>query len=110
MKFYVTENKRLIVEMHSYDRFDTQATGFVPAPNAKILISEKNFLEELTVKVREAIASVLKEYQPTFAELPLKQVFDEKRKQIQQSYDTEEAVADIIRTWDCATLSGEEWT
>ncbi|MTB64105.1 hypothetical protein GGG87_03695 [Streptococcus sp. zg-86] len=109
MKFYVTENKRLIVEMHSYDKFDTQATGFVPIPKTKILISEKRFLEELTVNIREAIASVLKEYQSGVAELPLKPVFDEKRKQIQHSYDTEEAVADIIRNWDCATLSEEDW-
>ncbi|MBF0788209.1 hypothetical protein IR123_10010 [Streptococcus sp. 19428wC2_LYSM12] len=110
MKFYITDDKRIIVEMQSYDRFDTQATGFVPVPGVKIQMTEKEFAEELTVKIRKAIASVLKEYQPGVAELPLKSIFEEKCNQIRQSYDTEEAVADVIRTWDCATLTDEEWT
>lgn len=110
MKILIGENKRLIVTMDWNDRFDSQATVYAPMPKATIQLKDNLYAPEIEEKCREAIAGVLKEYELLIGELPLKEVFDEKRRQIAQSYDTEEAVADIVSAWDCATLSDEEWT
>lgn len=109
MKFYLGDDKRLIVESSWADRFDHQATIYTVEPKTKIQLRSKR-MEVIEQEIRQAIASVIKKYQAEMAELPLKAIFDEKRRQIRESYDTEQAVADVLDANDCATLTDEEWT
>ncbi|HEL2343261.1 TPA: hypothetical protein U0J94_001551 [Streptococcus suis] len=98
MKFYLGDDKRLIVESSWHDRFDYKGEIYVNEPKTKIQL-RSNQTEAIEQEIRQAIAGVIKKYQAEMAELPLKDIFDEKRKQIRESYDTEQAVADVIERW-----------
>ncbi|HHT7795517.1 TPA: hypothetical protein ACT2H1_001081 [Streptococcus suis] len=95
MKFYLGDDKRLIVEPSWFDCFDHTGKEYVNLPKAKIQLKSKvtNVIES---EIRLAIAEVIKEYQAEMADLPLEDIFNEKRKQVRESYDTEQAITDVI--------------
>ncbi|HEM4402300.1 TPA: hypothetical protein U1Y72_000595 [Streptococcus suis] len=98
MKIYIADDKRLIVEPSWFDRFDHKGEIYVNEPKAKIQLKAK-VAEEIEQDIRKTMAEVIKEYQAKMADLPLEDIFDEKRKQVRESYDTEQAVADVIERW-----------
>lgn len=98
MKFYIADDKRLIVETSWNDRFDNKGGVFVYEPKSKIqLISEVT--AEIEQDIRKAVADVISRHQAKFDKIPLEDIFEEKRKQIRESYDTEQAIADAIERW-----------
>lgn len=98
MKFYIADDKRLIVESSWRDRFDHKGEIYVNEPKTKIQLKAK-VTEEIEQDIRKSVAEVITRYQTLFEELPLEDIFDEKRKQIRESYDTEQAIADAIERW-----------
>lgn len=99
MKFYIGDDKRLIVESSWRDRFDNKGEIYVNEPKAKIQLKAK-VTDEIEQDIRKSVAEVITRYQTLFEELPLEDIFDEKRKQIRESYDTEQAIADAIERWN----------
>lgn len=95
MKFYIADDKRLIVELSWRDRFDHMGEIYVNEPKTKIQLKAK-VTEEIEQDIRKSVAEVITRYQTLFKELPLEDVFNEKRKQIRESYDTEQAIADVV--------------
>ena len=98
MKFYIADDKRLIVEPSWRDRLDCKGEIYVSEPKAKIQLKAK-VTEEIEQDIRKSVAEVITRYQKIFEELPLESVFSEKRKPIRESYDTEQAIADVIERW-----------
>lgn len=108
MRFFISENKTLYFRP-DYEIYNS--TGEVPyILGAHLQLKGTAFQKEIECKINKAIASVLKEYEPQFAELDLKPIFDEKRRQLKESFDTDEALAKIVDIWDCAELTEREWT
>ncbi len=98
MKFYIGDDKRLIVKTSWNDRFDQNGGVFVFEPKSKIqLISE--VAVEIEQDIRKAVADVISRHQAKFDKIPLEDIFEEKRKQVRESYDTEQAIADAIERW-----------
>lgn len=95
MKFYIADDKRLIIEPSWRDRFDHKAEAYVSEPKTKIQLKAK-VAEEIEQDIRKSVAEVITRYQTLFEKLPLEDIFEEKRKQIRESYDTEQAIADVI--------------
>ena len=95
MKFYIADDKRLIVEPSWRDRFDHKGEIYVNEPKTKIQLKAK-VAEEIEQAIRKSVAEVITRYQTLFEELPLEDIFSEKHKQIRESYDTEQAVADVV--------------
>ena len=95
MKFYIGDDKRLIVESSWRDRFDNKGEIYVNEPKTKIQLKAK-VTEEIEQDIRKSVAEVITRYQTLFEELPLEDIFEEKRKQIRESYDTEQAIADVV--------------
>ncbi|HEL1619427.1 TPA: hypothetical protein ACGPBJ_001246 [Streptococcus suis] len=98
MKIYIADDKRLIVEPSWFDRFDHKGEIYVNEPKAKIQLKAK-VAEEIEQDIRKTMAEVIARFQTLFEQLPLDEIFDEKRKQIRESYDTEQAIADVIERW-----------
>ena len=98
MKFYIADDKRLIVESSWRDRFDCKGEIYVNEPKTKIQLKAK-VTDEIEQDIRKSVAEVITRYQTLFEELPLEDVFNEKRKQIRESYDTEQAIADAVERW-----------
>ena len=98
MKFYIADDKRLIVESSWRDRFDHNGGIYVSEPKAKIQLKAK-VTEEIEQDIRKSVAEVITRYQTIFEELPLEDIFSEKHKQIRESYDTEQAVSDVMERW-----------
>lgn len=98
MKFYIADDKRLIVEPSWRDRFDHKGEIYVNEPKTKIQLKAK-VTEEIEQDIRKSVAEVITQYQTVFEELPLEDIFSEKRKQIRESYDTEQAIADVVERW-----------
>ncbi|HFI0326249.1 TPA: hypothetical protein ACGO3U_001068 [Streptococcus suis] len=98
MKFYIADDKRLIVEPSWRDRFDHKGEIYVNEPKTKIQLKAE-VTEEIEQDIRKAIADVIARHQARFNEIPFEDIFDEKRKQIRESYDTEQAIADVIERW-----------
>ncbi|HEM6189579.1 TPA: hypothetical protein U2C48_000191 [Streptococcus suis] len=98
MKFYLGDDKRLIVEPSWFDRFDYKGEIYVNEPKTKIQLKAK-VAEEIEQDIRKSMAEVIARFQTLFEQLPLDEIFDEKRKQIRESYDTEQAIADVIERW-----------
>ncbi|HFI0454318.1 TPA: hypothetical protein ACGOZD_000224 [Streptococcus suis] len=98
MKIYIADDKRLIVEPSWFDRFDHKGEIYVNEPKAKIQLKAQ-VAEEIEQDIRKAIADVIVRHQARFDEMPFEDIFDEKRKQIRESYDTEQAIADVIERW-----------
>ncbi|HFU3729596.1 TPA: hypothetical protein ACGO7Y_001299 [Streptococcus suis] len=98
MKFYLGDDKRLIVEPSWFDRFDHKGEIYVNEPKAKIQLKAK-VTEEIERDIRKAIADVIVRHQTRFDEMPFEDIFNEKRKQIRESYETEQAIADVIERW-----------
>lgn len=98
MKFYIADDKRLIVEPSWRDRFDHKAEGYVSEPKTKIQLKTK-VVEEIEQDIRRSVAEVITRYQTIFEKLPLEDIFSEKHKQIRESYDTERAIADVVESW-----------
>ena len=98
MKFYIADDKRLIVEPSWRDRFDNKGEIYVNKPKAKIQLKAK-VTEEIEQDIRKSVAEVITRYQTVIEELPLDDIFNEKRKQIRESYDTEQAIADVVERW-----------
>ena len=98
MKFYIADDKRLIVEPSWRDRFDNKGDIYVNEPKTKIQLKAK-VTEEIEQDIRKSVAEVIVRYQTLFEELPLENIFDEKHKQIRESYDTEQAIADVVERW-----------
>lgn len=98
MKFYIADDKRLIIEPSWRDRFDHKGKIYVNEPKAKIQLKAK-VTDEIEQDIRKSVAEVITRYQTLFEELPLEDIFEEKRKQIRESYDTEQAVSDVVERW-----------
>lgn len=98
MKFYIADDKRLIVESSWRDRFDHNGDAYVSEPKTKIQLKTK-VVEEIEQDIRKSVADVIARYQKHFEGLPLEDIFSEKRKQIRESYDTEQAIADAVESW-----------
>lgn len=98
MKFYIADDKRLIVESSWGDRFDNKGGIYVNEPKTKIQLKAK-VTEEIEQDIRKSVAEVITRYQTIFEELPLEDIFSEKHKQIRESYDTEQAIADVVERW-----------
>ncbi len=98
MKFYIADDKRLIVEPSWRDRFDHKGEIYVNEPKTKIQLKAK-VTEEIEQDIRKSVAEVITQYQTVFEEFPLEDIFSEKRKQIRESYDTEQAIADVVERW-----------
>lgn len=98
MKFYIADDKRLIVEPSWSDRFDCKSEIYVNEPKVKIQLKEK-IIEEIEQDIRKSVAEVITRYQTIFEEFPFEYIFEEKRKQIRESYDTEQAVSDVVERW-----------
>lgn len=98
MKFYIADDKRLIVELSWRDRFDRKGDIYVSEPKTKIQLRAK-VTEEIEQDIRKSVAEVIARYQTLFEELPLEDIFSEKHKQIRESYDTEQAIADVVERW-----------
>lgn len=98
MKFYIADDKRLIVELSWRDRFDHKGEIYVNEPKTKIQLKTK-VTEEIEQAIRKSVAEVITRYQTLFEELPLEGIFSEKHKQIRESYDTEQAIADVVEGW-----------
>ena len=97
MKFYISDDKRLIVESSWRDRFDNNGEIYVSEPKTKIQLKTK-VVEEIEQDIRKSVAEVITRYQTVFEGLPLEDIFNEKRKQIRESYDTEQAIADAVES------------
>ena len=95
MKIYIADDKRLIIEPSWRDRFDHRAEAYVNEPKTKIQLKAK-VTEEIEQDIRKSVAEVIARYQKSFEELPLEDIFSEKHKQIRESYDTEQAIADVV--------------
>lgn len=98
MKFYIADDKRLIVESSWRDRFDHKGEIYVNEPKTKIQLKAK-VTEEIEQDIRKSVAEVITRYQTVIEELSLDDIFEEKRKQIRESYDTEQAIADVVERW-----------
>lgn len=109
MRILLGDNKKLIVACDYHDVFDGSGSVFATIPTINIAIKNSMYKDDLERKIRQAIAEVIKQEEPLLAELDMKPVFDEKRRQRKLEYDTEDAITEIIETWDCATLTDRSW-
>lgn len=109
MRIFVNEHKKLFIRSDTTDLYSTLGDTLY-INGAYLQVKDSKYRKEIAEKVSEAVAGVLKEYEPLIAELDLKPIFDEKRRQLRESYDTDEALAKVMDVWDCAELTDRSWT
>ena len=88
MRFYINKRKELILKM-DFEKFGGIA-------NETIQIKNCEFTAEIEKEVNEAMQEIINRWQPFIENVPVDELFAEKRKQIRAFSDYETTLTDLV--------------
>ena len=89
MKIYVNKHKELILASEKYEKF-----GGIP--NETMQIKSGEFTKEIEKEVNEAMQEIIERWQPFIDNIPVDELFAEKREQIRKFNDYETTLTDLV--------------
>ena len=89
MRVYVNKRKKLILAPEVFEKY-----GGVS--NETIQIKNGEFTKEIEKEVKEAMQEIIERWQPFIENVPVDELFAEKRKQIRKFNDYETTLTDLV--------------